>query len=134
MKAIPSIQKYMTVAPQTIGDDQTLASAQRIMKELEVRHLPVLHGGELVGIVTDRDLAVASALVGASPKEMKLSDIAGGEVYTVSPDAPLDEVASTMARNKYGSAVIVHNGKPVGIFTTVDACRALAEVFETRLR
>lgn len=134
MKAIPSIQKYMTAAPQTIGDDQTLASAQRLMKDLDVRHLPVLHGGELVGIITDRDLAVATAIVGADPREMKLSDIAGGEVYTVSPDAPLDQVASTMARSKFGSAVVVHNGKPVGIFTTVDACRALAEVFDTRLR
>ena len=53
--------------------------------------------------------------------------------YTVAPEMPLDEVVSTMAEKKYGSAVIVQNHKVVGIFTTVDACQALAELLSTRL-
>jgi acetoin utilization protein AcuB len=53
--------------------------------------------------------------------------------YTVSPDAPLDEVVDTMAANKYGSAVIMQNEKVVGIFTTVDACMALGQLLRTRL-
>jgi acetoin utilization protein AcuB len=50
----------------------------------------------------------------------------------VSPDSPLDEVALEMAENRYGSAIIVQDKKVVGIFTTVDACRALAAILETR--
>ena len=54
-------------------------------------------------------------------------------VYAVGPDAPLDEVAGEMAGHKYGSAVVLQNGKVVGIFTTVDACRALQELLHGRL-
>jgi acetoin utilization protein AcuB len=54
--------------------------------------------------------------------------------YAVSPNTPLDEVATTKAEQKYGSALVVQNEHIVGIFTTVDACRALAELLGTRLR
>jgi acetoin utilization protein AcuB len=55
------------------------------------------------------------------------------EVYAVHPESPLDEVASEMASKKYGSAVVLQNGKVVGIVTTVDLCRALAELLHGRL-
>jgi CBS domain-containing protein len=45
--------------------------------------------------------------------------------YTTTPSAPLEEVARDMADRKYGSAVVVDHGKVVGLFTTVDALRAL---------
>jgi acetoin utilization protein AcuB len=50
--------------------------------------------------------------------------------YTVGPGTPLDEVVSTMAEKKFGSAVVVQNNKIVGIFTTVDACQALSDLSE----
>jgi len=49
------------------------------------------------------------------------------------PETGLDEVVSTMAEHKYGAAVILQNGKVVGMFTTVDACRALSELLHSRL-
>ena len=55
-------------------------------------------------------------------------------VYSVAPDATLDEVAATMAEHKYGCAVVMQNQHVVGVFTTVDACQALAELLRTRLR
>ncbi len=54
--------------------------------------------------------------------------------YTTAPDTPVSEVARAMAADKYGSAVVTQNGKVVGILTTVDVCRILADVFDTRLR
>lgn len=48
--------------------------------------------------------------------------------YTVTPDTPLDEVVATMAEHKYGCAVVMQNRHLVGIFTTVDACRACADL------
>ena len=53
--------------------------------------------------------------------------------YTVAPETPLDEVVLKMAEHKYGCAVIAQNEKVVGIFTTVDACRAFAEMLHGRL-
>lgn len=54
-------------------------------------------------------------------------------VYAVDPNTSLDVVAEALAEHKYGSAVVLQNGKVVGIFTTNDACRALAELLHSRL-
>ena len=63
-----------------------------------------------------------------------VSEAMSPDPYTVSPDTLLDDVVATMAAKKYGSAVVMQNHKVVGIFTTVDACRAFAELLHTRLR
>jgi len=62
-----------------------------------------------------------------------VSDAMAQSVYSVAPEAPLDEVVSEMASRKYGSAIVMQNEKVVGIFTTVDVCRALADLLHTRL-
>ena len=56
VKAIPIVQKYMTHVPKSIGYDQTIAQANDFMKKLKLRHLPVLKGGKLVGLISDRDI------------------------------------------------------------------------------
>jgi len=132
-KSIPHIKKYMTTGVQTIGDDQPMAVAHRMMREQHIRHLPVLHQGKLVGIVTDRDLHLVETLQDVDPKNIAVSEAMTPEPYVVSPDASLDEVVSTMATKKYGSAVVSDHGHVVGIFTTVDACSAFAELLSTRL-
>ena len=132
-KPIPAISKYMTASPHSIGHDQMLSAAHKVMREHLCRHLPVLHGGKLLGIVTERDLHLIETLKDVNPEEVRVEDAMSAHVYSVSPDAPLDEVASEMAARKYGSAVVMQNEKVVGIFTTVDACRALSELLQTRL-
>jgi acetoin utilization protein AcuB len=132
-KPIPAVAKYMTASPHSIGQEQTLSAAHKIMHDHLCRHLPVLHGGALVGIVSDRDLHLIESLKDVDPEKVLIEDAMSSHVYSVSPEAPLDEVASAMAAKKYGSAVVMQNAKVVGIFTTVDACRALAELLRTRL-
>lgn len=132
-KAIPQIKKYMSTDIQTIGDEQTMLMAHNMMREGHFRHLPVLHQGKLVGIVSDRDLNLVESLSSIDPKLVPVSEAMTGEPYVVAPDTPLDEVVSTMAEKKYGSAVVCDNHKVVGIFTTVDACAALATLLSTRL-
>jgi acetoin utilization protein AcuB len=132
-KPIPAIQKYMTTSPHSIGVEQPLSKAHDMMREHGIRHLPVLHGGKLLGMLTDRDLHLVESLVGVDPTKVKVEEAMATVVYAVSPESPLDEVVGTMAEHKYGSAVIMQNQKVVGIFTTVDACRALAELLRTRL-
>jgi acetoin utilization protein AcuB len=132
-KPIPTIQKYMTTAPHSIGSEQTIARASEVMKEHQVRHLPVLHGGKLMGILSDRDIRLIES-IDDDASGLAVSEAMTEEPYTVEPDAPLDEVVAEMAEKKYGSAVIMQNNKVVGIFTTVDACQALSELLRTRLR
>jgi acetoin utilization protein AcuB len=132
-KPIPPIQKYMTVTPHSIGSDQTLATAGKRMREHRIRHLPVLEGGKLLGVITDRDLKFLETFRDVDPEKLTVAEAMTEEPYTVEPDAPLDQVTSTMASEKYGSAIVMQNHKVVGIFTTVDACRALSELLSTRL-
>lgn len=132
-KPVPTIQKYMTTSPHTIGEDQPMALAHRMMREHRVRHLPVLRGAKIVGLVSDRDLHMVETLDNVDPREVLVSEAMSQDPYLVSPEAALDEVVGTMANKKYGSAIVTQHDKVVGIFTTVDACRAFADLLHTRL-
>lgn len=132
-KAIPTIQKYMTTSPHSIGVDQPLTQAHAFMKKHDIRHLPVLSAGKLVGMLTDRDLHLIESLEHVDPKTVTVEDAMTTSVYSVAPDAPLDEVVGTMGQRKFGSAVVMQNDKVVGIFTTVDLCRAFVEMLHGRL-
>ena len=134
MKAIPTIQKFMTYVPKSIGHDQTIAQASEFMRKLHLRHLPVLKGGKLVGILTDRDINLILSFKDVDAKVVKVDEAYSADPYFTSPDAPLNEVVAIMAEKKYGCALIVDNEKLVGIFTEIDAYRALAELLETRLK
>lgn len=134
MKSIPAIQKYMTAMPHTIGNEQCLTKAHEIMREYRIRHLPVLKAGKLVGIITDRDLALVEALRNVDPNTVSVEDACTPDPYIVEPSAKLHEVCEEMARHKYGSVLIVDNNKLVGIFTWVDALNAFSELLETRLK
>ena len=132
-KAIPLIDKYMTPGPHSVGEEQTLAQAHKLMREHHIRHLPVLHGGKLVGVLSDRDLHLIETLRDVDPEKVTVEEAMSPHVYTVSPKAPLDEVVREMVEHKYGCAVVEDNGKLVGVFTTVDAMQAFADLLETRL-
>lgn len=132
-KPIPPISKFMTTSPHSIGKDQTLKTAHDMMREHNFRHLPVLEAGKLVGLVTSRDLALVESLEGVDPTKVTVEEAMTTDVYAIDPDVKLDEVTAEMAEHKYGCAVVIQNAKVVGVFTTVDACRALSELLHTRL-
>lgn len=132
-KPIPTIQKYMTTSPHMIGDDQPMSKAHQIMREFRLRHLPVMHGGKLVGLLSDRDLNLVETLRDVDPKLVPVADAMSPDVYVVAPETSIDEVVTAMAQHKYGCAVVAQNHKVVGIFTTVDVCTAFAELLHTRL-
>jgi acetoin utilization protein AcuB len=121
----PTVREYMTDSPVTVGPQVTLAEAHVIMREHNVRHLPVMHGGRLIGMVSARDLALVESLADFDPKELSVDEAMSEDVYAVSPDAPLRIVTAEMAERKLGSAVVVEGEKVIGVFTVTDACRAL---------
>jgi acetoin utilization protein AcuB len=133
-KPIPPISKYMTTTPVTVTGDTTLAEAADIMRRRLIRHLPVVDEGKLLGVLTDRDVKFVESFADVDPKRITVEETMTDDPYTVTPDTPLDDVTSMMAEQRYGSAMVMQNGHVVGIFTTVDACRCISELFETRLR
>ncbi|MFT3925184.1 MAG: CBS domain-containing protein [Myxococcales bacterium] len=125
----PQVCDYMTVAPHSVGLDQSLATAVRRMHEHKLRHLPVLEGGALRGIISERDVALAESF-GLDPSQVSVEEAMTAEPYTVTPNAPLGHVARAMAAHKYGCAVVTEGTELRGILTTTDAMRALADTLE----
>lgn len=128
MKAIPRVDRFMTASPHTIGIDQPLAQAHAMMGKHKIRHLPVLRGGKLVGVLTDRDLHLVETLKDVDPGTVPVEDAMSTNVYSVAPGDPLDEVAAEMADHKYGCAVVMEGNHVTGVLTTVDIARALSEI------
>ena len=122
------ISNYMTRSPHTVAIDRTLAEAHSLMRQFRIRHLPVLEGGKLVGIVSERDLHLVETLRDVNPAQVTVEEAMSQEVFVTEPGASLARVARVMASRKLGSAVVVHHGEVLGIFSTVDALRALSEI------
>lgn len=120
------IASVMTPAPHTIGRDQSLATAHALMREHGIRHLPVLEGGKLVGLLSERDLHFVETLRDVDPASAKVEEAMSSDVYVTSAGETLEEVAAHMAEHKIGSAVVLEAGHVVGIFTTNDALRVIA--------
>ncbi|HEY6881057.1 MAG TPA: CBS domain-containing protein [Polyangiales bacterium] len=124
---IPPIRVFMTMAPVAVSRDQTLAYAQSLMKDHSVRHLPVVDAnGSVVGVLSQRTMQLVARRWDLDDARLPVDALTNHDVYTVPPEAPIDAVCATMAEQRYGCAIVVHDKKPIGIFTTTDACAALA--------
>lgn len=126
-----TIGGWMTPTPHSVGRDQPIATAMKLMRLYSVRHLPVLEEGKLVGIASERDLYFVQAIVGVDVTKTKVEEAMTQSVYCVEPSAPLRSVVAEMAEHRYGCAVVVDGKKVVGIFTTHDALDVLAESLRT---
>lgn len=132
-KSIPQVQRFMSTSPLTINGDLTLLQAKHFMKEHSIRHLPVLEGGHLVGVISEKDIDYIQGFKGVDIKLEKVSNAMTSDPYVVEANAHLDEICKEMARKKIGSALVQDNKKIVGIFTWVDALNAMSELLHTRL-
>lgn len=119
------IAELMTPDPFCIEHDEPLHQAHRMMRARSVRHLPVLQGGQLVGVVSERDLYLLETLRGVDPAKEPVSEAMTERPYAVSPEARVLDVVHEMLRKKYGSAIVVDRGRAAGIFTRSDALRVL---------
>jgi acetoin utilization protein AcuB len=125
------ISAYMSPLTVSIGVDQCLATASDKMSDNKIRHLPVLDGGRLVGLISERDVDWLASL-GTDPSTVKVSEAMSDIPYVVPPTASAAEVVAHMHDNKLGSALIERDGRPVGIFTTTDALQLCSDVLAGR--
>ena len=116
-----------------IGSDATISEIAECMRDAGVRAIPIQQGRQLVGIVTDRDVNLTESLLVDEPPRatpVSVTEAMTEVVFTCGPNAHLHAVASEMAQDKHGSAVVVdpeHPLKILGVFTTSDALRALSQ-------
>lgn len=120
------IDEFTTPSPLTGKASHTISELKEIMNKNSIRHLPISDGGEIVGIVTDRDL---KTLALAEATDIRAKDFMTTDIFTASSESPLEEVALAMSSKKIGSAIITKtDGSLHGIFTSTDALNALVEV------
>lgn len=128
MELNPKITHYMTKLPLSISSEDSILDAMEIMQEKNIRHLPVKKQNATIGLISDRDIKTLFALAGANYKSVKVGDVCSHQPYIVNSSALLNEVVAEMAYRKVGSVIVVDFGRLEGIFTTTDACRALASI------
>jgi acetoin utilization protein AcuB len=131
---MPSVGAAMTAFPFAVGPDASVLEVEQLMEAHRIRHVPVQDEGRVLGVVSERDLhhLVHAALPDSDKARLRIRSLLRQEPYAVEMTTPLDEVASEMSRRHLGSAVVLRHGKLAGIFSTVDACRLLAEFLRDR--
>ena len=122
----PQVKDFMTPAPITIEIDQDIDVARQLMQNYECRHLPVLDGETLVGIISDRDVNLANSLLQSGETPL-VRDVYVSYPYTAEPTTALEKVLRDMVDLHISSTLVVEDGKLAGIFTSIDACTAFAE-------
>lgn len=126
---MPSISQYMTREPYSIPSTSSAATARAVMQSHLVRHLPILDGPEVVGLVTRADLDALATVAGADLEKLSVSCVMSKPV-TVWGSAPLDEVADMMSEKKCDCVVVLGGHGVQGIFTATDGLRALGALLQ----
>ena len=135
------IRDMMTKNPMTIDSQTLVLDAQKIMRENNIRRLPVVEKGKLVGIITHHDIleAAPSPATSLSVHElnyllskMKVKEIMKKNPVTLTPDTPFEEALRIGQEKKIGSFPVVENGKLVGIATESDIVRFLTRALGIR--
>jgi acetoin utilization protein AcuB len=110
-----------------VSGDATLEDAYRSMQEHGIRHLPVLEGEALVGVITDRDLRLATSALAPSPLSpgRRVSEVMSRNPQTADPADTIEDAARTMRQRKIGCLPVVDDGRVVGILTGLDLLDAL---------
>jgi len=123
----------MTPFPYSVPSDASLSTARSMMSEHGIHHLPVIQDGQLIGLLTARDLeaVLRSGLDDASVARVRVGDLVLREIVVVEMNQPLDTVLREMAERHVGSVLVVKEGRLAGIFTASDACRLFADLLRT---
>ena len=119
-----SISDVMTSNPCTIDAEKPVAYAAKMMKEEDVGLAPIIEGDKLVGMLTDRDIAIRIVAEGRNPDQVKVRDVASKQVVTIDPQQDLDEALRIMAKHQVRRlAVVEKDGRLVGVVAQADIAR-----------
>ena len=131
------VRKKMKKDLITITRDERMTTARKIMKEKNIRHLPVVDGKKLVGLVTNMDIRKAEASPATSLEirelhylldKLTVGEIMTRNVISISPDISVEEATTLLHDNKIGCLPVVEDGILVGMLTENDVMEILIDV------
>jgi acetoin utilization protein AcuB len=130
------VEQYMTPNPITVRPDTSVRKAYELLESHGIRHLPVVDGKRVVGIITDRDIRHLRPSSLAPPADVeafrawgahvKVGDVMTRLVHTVTPDTRTVKAARLMVEHRIGCLPVLRGSTLVGIITTIDLLRAMA--------
>jgi len=118
-----TVSQAMTASPRSIERTESVVQAARLMASEDVGSLPVVEGGELVGMITDRDLVIHVVAKALDPRSVTVSEVATRNPVVASPEEPLDEALQRMAQEQVRRLPVVDDGQLVGILAQADVAR-----------
>jgi acetoin utilization protein AcuB len=129
------VSDFMTAPVVTAKPGDKLTDLVTLVSKRKIKHFPVIEGGRLVGIVTDRDLRSASthpavydlmlSLLSALDRG-SVEEIMTRDVVTIRPDMPMEMAAELLREHNIGSLPVVDGGRVVGMVTTTDVLAAFS--------
>jgi len=131
------VRKKMKKDLFSITKDERMTVAKKVMKEKNIRHLPVVDGKKLIGLVTNMDIRKAEASPATSLEirelhylldKLTVGEIMTRNVITISPDISIEEATTLLHDNKIGCLPVVEDGVLVGMLTENDVMEILIEV------
>jgi acetoin utilization protein AcuB len=136
------VAERMRTAVVLVSPSDSVRTALKLLGEQQIRHLPVVKDGKLVGIVTDRDIRlVFPSAVTAGNKEqdaldvlekLSVGQIMTKRVITVSPEASIADAARLLLERRIGGLPVVHGDLLVGIITKTDILAAFVEIMQKK--
>jgi CBS domain-containing protein len=119
-----SIKNVMTSSPCSIDADKSVAYAAKMMRDEDVGVAPIVEGDKLIGMLTDRDIAIRVVAEGRDPDQVTVRDVASKQVVTIDPQQDLDEALRIMAKHQVRRLPVVEeDGKLVGVVAQADVAR-----------
>jgi CBS domain-containing protein len=123
-----SVSEVMTSKPTTIQSSTTLTEAARFMKSEDTGILPIVEGDRLIGVLTDRDIAIRAVAEGRDPNSTTAGTIASDKIVTIDPDQRLDEALRMMGDYQVRRLPVVEeDGRLVGMLSQADIARHASE-------
>ena len=135
------VENRMKRDPITISPETGILEASRLLRQHKIRHLPVVKGGRLAGILTDRDLKRVSPSPATSLSvyevnylldRLEAKEVMTKQVVSVAPKTTIEEAARLLLAHKIGGLPVVEGGMLVGIITETDVLEALVEAMGIR--
>jgi CBS domain-containing protein len=119
-----NIKDVMTSNPCTIDAEKSVAYAAKMMRDEDVGLAPIVEGEKLVGMLTDRDIAIRVVAEGKDPDQVKVREVASKQVVSIDPQQELDEALRIMAQHQVRRLPVVEeDGKLVGVIAQADIAR-----------
>lgn len=134
------VRDIMTAEPASVSFNASLGEVADLLYEMDVRHIPVVDGDELVGMISDRDIRASSSPTAVeleypettSWENQKVNTVMSSGVLSVAPDDPVSDVIQLMIDQKLSAVPVAddHDGVLVGIVSYIDILSAVQDVLD----